>query len=303
MRTAVVVGSINQDVVAYVTRHPLPGETVVGCHGATFPGGKGANQAVAIARLKRPVDGVRMIGRVGRDAFGRDLVAFMAAQGIDTTAIEALPDVGTGMGLITVDANGENAIAVVPGANHRWPVDLPSIAVAPVDIVVCQLEVPMPVVTHAFSEAKRQRAMTLLNPAPYQPVPPSLLAETDVLVLNEIEIAQMLDRATGDLDEQHLMQAARALIEQGPGAVVVTLGAAGALVVERAGRAQRIPGRPVKTVDTTGAGDCFVGAVAAALMRGDDLAAAAVFANAAAAISVTRPGAASSIPHLAEVSV
>jgi ribokinase len=303
MATAVVVGSINKDIVAFVDRHPAPGETVLARHAGQHPGGKGANQAVAIARLKRDADQVRMIGRVGDDVFGPELLVFLAGEGIDTSGFASVAGVGTGLGLITVDARAENVITVVPGANHRWPDALPAIPLAPSDIVVCQLEVPLHVVAHAFAEAKRQRAMTLLNPAPFQPIPDDILHQTDIVILNESEMAQCLGRAVEDLDDKRMIPAARDLMAQGPGTVVVTLGKAGALVVDAAARASRIPGRPVQALDTTGAGDCFVGAFAAALMAGIELLEAATFANAAAAISVTRAGAASSIPRRTEVAV
>lgn len=301
MPTATVVGSINKDIVAFVERHPQPGETVAASRSSMFPGGKGANQAVAIARLKADADRVRMVGRVGADLFGTELRDFLAAEGIDIEGIKISRSAGTGLGMITVDARAQNAIAVVPGANYDWPDGLAPLALTPRDIVVCQLEVPLPIVAAAFAAARAARATTVLNPAPYRPVPPDTLADTDILVLNEVEAAQLLGQGSSTIEDKALIPAARTLIAAGPHTVIVTLGAAGVLLVERDGRVTRIPGRSVAAVDTTGAGDCFVGALVAALMRDEPMAMAVTFANAAAAISVTRPGAASAIPRRDEV--
>jgi ribokinase len=301
MSSVVVVGSINQDIVAYVERLPAAGETVSGSKSALHPGGKGANQAVAAARLANVGDNVRMIGRVGQDAFGDSLLKFLDSEGIDISGIGVTDEAGTGLGLISVDAHGENAIAVVPGANHRWGEPLAVMQLTASDVVVCQFEIPMAIVTAAFAQAKAVRATTILNPAPFQNVPADILAATDVLVLNEIETAQMLGKVVNEIDDMSIIPAARELLARGPHAVVVTLGKAGVLVVERDGEAMRIPGRSVKAVDTTGAGDSFVGALAAELLRGIDVSAAATFANAAAAISVTRDGAASSMPRRGEI--
>lgn len=305
MPSIAVIGSINRDIVARVPHIPAPGETVLGSGSSQHPGGKGANQAVAAARLRAGAGvAVRMIGRIGRDGFGADMQAFLAGEGIDVAGVTTSDMAGTGIALISVDNRGENAIAVVSGANHDWPGGLPDIAVSTRDIVVCQLEIPVDLVRATFRMARSARATTILNPAPYQPMPSALLADTDVLVLNEIELAQMLGRDVASVTSKDgLIQSARDVLALGPAAVIVTLGASGALLVERGGRAERIVGESVRAVDTTGAGDCFVGALAAELSREGDLLAAAHFANRAAAISVTRPGAASSIPMRAELGV
>lgn len=303
MPSITVIGSINRDIVARVPHMPAPGETVLGSGSAQHPGGKGANQAVAAARLR--VDAavaVRMIGRIGRDGFGAEMVAFLSAEGIDVSGVTVSDTAGTGIALITVDDRGENAIAVISGANIDWPDGIPALSFEARDVLVCQLEIPLDVVTVAVARAKAARATTILNPAPFQALPAVLLANTDVLVLNAIELGQMLRRDHVAMAEtKQLVTAARDVLALGPGSVIVTLGASGVLLVEASGRAERIPGRPVQAVDTTGAGDCFVGALAAALVRDDDLLAAAHFANRAAAVSVTRAGAASSIPRREEI--
>jgi ribokinase len=303
MPAITVVGSINRDIVAFVARHPKPGETVLGLRSALFPGGKGANQAVAAVRLRAdPTHCVRLVGRVGADAFGQEMLRFLGDEGIDVAGVQTCDGVGTGLGLITVDAAGQNAITVIPGANHVWPQNLGPVSFAAGDIVIAQLEVPMAVSEAAFALAKAAGATTMLNPAPYQAIPDAVLAQTDILVLNEIEIAQMLGRSPLDSTTTWLIPGVRELLGRGPTAIIVTLGAAGALLVDHTGHAQHIQGlRAGLVVDTTGAGDCFVGALAAELLSCDGVLAAAQFANAAAAVSVTREGAAASIPRRAEL--
>lgn len=303
MPSIIIIGSINRDIVARVPHIPAPGETVLGSGSAQYPGGKGANQAVAAARLRAdPAVMVRMIGRVGPDAFGSEMTAFLEAEGIDVSGVTVSERSGTGIALITVDDVGENAIAVISGANSDWPSGLGALALAPRDVVVCQLEIPLAVVSAAFAAAKQAHATTILNPAPFQALPSALLANTDVLVLNEVELAQMLGRdPSAIVDTKQIVPTVRDVLALGPAAAIVTLGASGALVVEKSGRAERIPGRSVKAVDTTGAGDCFVGALAAELVRDDSRVSAAHFANRAAAVSVTRDGASSSMPHRGDV--
>lgn len=303
MPAITVVGSINKDIVAYVARHPTPGETVLGERAAQFPGGKGANQAVAAARLRvDPETPVRMVGRIGFDAFGSEMVRFLRGEGIDVAQVKATDRAGTGIALITVDAKGENAITVVSGANMLWNEGLTELPFAARDIVVCQLEIPQAIVLAAFVQAKAAGATTILNPAPFQTIAEGILARTDILVLNEIELGQMLGRDPAEIAaNKGTLPAAREVLMTGPAAVIVTLGAAGVLLVEKTGRAERIPGQAVRAIDTTGAGDCFVGALAAEVMRDVDLLAAVHFANRAAAISVTRPGAAASIPLRTEL--
>lgn len=291
---AIVVGSINRDIVAFVATHPRPGETVLATRGALFAGGKGANQAVAIARLGGDV---RFVGRVGADAFGREMRAYMSEQGIDTSGIEVVADAPTGLGLITVDATGQNAITVVSGANAVWDSAAFSLVVPPGAFVVCQLEIPLAIVARAFADAKRVGATTILNAAPFQSLPHDVLTTTDILVVNEHELEALCLDKGGD----NVSDAAAAVLALGPKAIVVTLGARGAFVQQADGRTSQVAGRQLPVKDTTGAGDCFVGALVAELMRGRDLHEAADFANAAAGLSVTREGAADSIPLRPEV--
>jgi ribokinase len=286
-----VIGSINRDIVAFVDRHPVPGETMTGRRWSTFPGGKGANQAVAAARLGATV---HMHGRIGDDAFGADMRAFLACEGIDLNGV-TMADAPTGIALITVDAKSENCIIVIPGANRAWDA-APVLDTQPGDIVVAQLEIPLAVVVATFRHAKSRGATTILNPSPHEPLPKSLLSSTDIVVLNEIELGQMAGRGVDLTNPNAVIAAARILIGYGPPTIVVTLGSRGSIVITSS-HAEPIPAVPVKAVDTTGAGDCFTGSLAAGLLAGQSIHFAAIRASLAAAFSVTRDGAASSYPY------
>jgi ribokinase len=297
MPVAHIVGSINMDIVATVKRHPRPGETIIGERVSYVPGGKGANQAVAIARLGGTA---RMIGRIGNDAFGARMREFLGTERIDISAIRTVDEAATGIALITVDSACENCITVIAGANHAWTDQDLELTPEAGDFVVCQLEVPIAVTFAALRRAKAAGAVTILNPAPYQVLSAELLSLADVVVLNQIELGQMVAATINSANQQEMHAAAARLLELGPQTAIVTLGADGVLVVEGA-KALRVPGRRVSVVDTTGAGDCFIGALVAELMRANSLEAATQFANLAASISVERLGAALSIPHRSEV--
>ncbi|MEQ1647118.1 MAG: ribokinase [Hyphomicrobiaceae bacterium] len=298
-----IVGSINRDIVGYVARHGRPGETVLGSRSAFYPGGKGANQAVAVARLQGDA---RLIGCVGADAFGAEMTAFLQDEGVDVRGVAIVPSVATGVALIVVDAQSENIITVLPGANGEWPSDWPEgdgVGVfdpKPGDVVAAQLEIPMAVVAAAFARARSVGVMTVLNPSPYGEAVQALLALADVVVVNELELGQVTGAAVDARDDRALLGAASRLFERGVMAGVVTLGARGAAVVERAG-VTRVEGIKVVARDTTGAGDCFTGAVVAELLCGVGLADAVRFAVRAAAMSVMRDGAAVSFPRRAEL--
>jgi len=296
----VVVGSLNMDLVARAARLPVPGETVAGTGFATVPGGKGANQAVAAARL-----GARtaMVGCTGDDAFGPPLRAGLEADGIDCGAVRAAPGVSTGVALIVVDDAGRNGIVVVPGANgllRPADVDAAEPLLRAARIVVLQLETPLDAVLHAARRARALGKLVLLNPAPARPLPRGLLALVDWLVPNETEAAALTGLAVGSPAEA--AQAGRALRAAGAGAVLVTLGASGVVSVGPEGERHDAAPR-VQAVDTTAAGDTFIGGLCAALVGGKPLPAAVAFGQAAAAICVTRAGAQPSIPFAREVVV
>ncbi|KYH00774.1 ribokinase [Bradyrhizobium sp. DOA1] len=293
-----VAGSINMDVVATADRHPRVGETVAGKQVLYFPGGKGANQAVAAARLGAATT---LIGRLGRDSFGAELRTFLGDQGIDLGYVQETIEAHTGTAIITV-AEADNTIVVIPGSNALVSAD--DVGIVPLvkgDVAVSQFEIPLPTIVAFFQRARAAGASTLLNPAPAQDMSGELLALVDVLVLNETELGFLTNAALSENDETApIIDVARKLQAHKDQTICVTLGRRGVLAL--AGREEiAVQGRAVKAVDTTGAGDCFVGALAAQLAEGAALRDALTFANAAASIGVQRMGAGPSMPTAAEV--
>ena len=284
-----VVGSLNEDVLIAVDRLPGRGETVIGGSVELAPGGKGANQAAAAGRLGR---GVHMVGRVGADAAADRQLAALADAGVNVGRVQRTPGVPTGTATIPVEqGSGENLILVVPGANGELrPADVDVESVPRARVLLLQLEVPMETVRAAAAAA---RGTVVLNPAPAQPLPADLLAAVDVLVPNEHELAELAGVADGERAPAELAELARSVAS---GSVVVTLGARGALVVPAGGPVLLQAPPEVTPVDTTGAGDCFCGALAQALSRGEELAAAVRYAVTAAALSTTGPGARGALP-------
>ena len=288
-----VVGSLNMDLVVRVPRHPRPGETLLGGAFQTFPGGKGANQAVAAARLGKPV---RMIGRVGADEFGDALLATLQNDGVDTRCVQQDAQAASGVALITVSADGQNTIVVAAGANGRLSAqDVTAAEAAFIDAgaVVLQLEIPLPAVEAAARLGRKHGAAVVLNPAPAQPLSDELLALADYLVPNQTE----LELLSGQPDLERGM---RALMERGVRNLVVTLGERGARWVSPAGTLDA-PAFAVRAVDTVAAGDAFVGAFSAALAEGRPVQEALLRGNAAGALAVTRAGAQPSLPTRAEL--
>lgn len=291
--TITVVGSANMDVVVPVSRLPRPGETVIGGDHFRAPGGKGANQAVACARLGATT---RFIGCVGDDDPGRALLGALSDDHVDTTHVAVLPGSPSGLALIVVDSGGENTIVVSPGANARLGAQqLHPAAFTGSAAVLLQLEVPLEVVMAAAEVAE---GLVVLNPAPAIILPPVLLERTDVLVPNRGELALLAgaDAEPTELDE--VVELARRI--DGPSSVVVTLGQDGAVVVER-GAVSSVPAHAVEAVDATAAGDSFCGALVVALSEGASLEAATRWAATAAAITVTRRGAQPSLPTREQV--
>lgn len=290
-----VVGSLNLDLVVGVPRHPRPGETVLGGDSTRGAGGKGANQAVAAARLGQSV---AMVGRVGGDGAGRFLLDALTADGVEVSRVLETEGAPTGLALITVDPRGENVIVVSPGANaHVTPDDVEGVARLLERARVCllQLEIPIESVTRT---AQLAVGTVVLDPAPARRLPPELLAAVDLLLPNRSELGELLGE-TEPVALQEVAMLARRI--EGPGAVVVTLGADGALIVAADGEPLHVPAVPVTAVDTTAAGDCFSGALADSLSRGERLEDAVRWAVRAAAVSATRPGATGSLPTRAEV--
>jgi ribokinase len=294
-----VVGSLNMDFVVQVEKLPVPGETVLGAGFATIPGGKGANQAMAAGKLGGRV---RMVGRVGDDVFGRQLKDNLGSAGVDTGAVLATAGTPSGVALIFVQAGGQNQIVVASGANARLLAEdvVPAIEGAAGGFLLLQLESPLATIEKAASLGRRQDMTVVLDPAPARPLPDALLANVDVLTPNESEAMILLDRREGTVSLENAPEVARALRQRGPRAVIVKMGEKGAFLDDGTG-GRHVPGLVVKAVDATAAGDTFNGGLAVALAEGRPMAEALAFANAAAAISVTRLGAQASIPGRDEV--
>jgi ribokinase len=295
MGRVIVVGSVNVDLVVRAPRLPGPGETVTGGTFARHGGGKGANQAVAAARL-----GARthLIGCLGDDAYGRQLRKALRQAGVRLRGVEEVPG-PSGVAIILVEQGGQNVIAVAPGANAS--VSAEQVEAAPslkrAEVVVAQLETPIESVTAAARLGRQHGAYSILNAAPARTDIGDLLAWVDVLVVNELELAALVHGSPPEGDEG---LAARELLGRGPHAVVVTLGARGAVVVTRQ-QITRVPSPSVEVVDTTAAGDAFVGALAARLDSIDNLEHAVRYATAAGALACTRMGAQPSLPTAADV--
>jgi ribokinase len=293
MADVFVVGSINQDFVLSVERRPAPGETVTDARLATHNGGKGANQAAAAALLGA---GVTFLGRVGDEGFGEPLVRALAEKGVDTNLVEEVPDSSTGTAFITVTPDGENAITVAPGANRRLTVedvDAASGTIGEAKVLVVQMEIPPEVVRRAVEVASANETRALVNLAPPFEIPQALREKLDPLVLNEHEAAFLLGERVEGVDGA--LSAASELSDLGPRSVVVTVGEEGAVFANGAS-AEHLTAPRVEVVDTTGAGDAFVGALAARLADDAPLEDAVAYAVRAGAAAVTKEGAQGALP-------
>jgi ribokinase len=293
-----VIGSLNMDLVSYVTRLPQTGETVIGKDFQQMPGGKGANQADAIAKLGAPV---RMLGGVGEDALGKALLTSLHKDGVDIAQIESFTDCPTGMATITVDDEGNNCIVVTPGANYRFAAEClenSKAAIAASEIIVTQLEIPVETVRYSLKLAKKLGKTTILNPAPACTLDDALLSVVDILIPNETELELLSGITTRN--ETETLEAARKLINRGVKEVIVTLGAKGCIYVSSE-RYRIFEAYQVDAVDTTAAGDSFIGGLAVALSEGKTIEEAVSFAMAVAALTVTKKGAQSSLPCRCEV--
>lgn len=299
MKSILVIGSLNMDFVVQTHKLPLRGETIKGREFRMIPGGKGANQALAVARLGGQA---RMIGRVGADEFGRNLKDDLSSAGVDTSQVWSTPGVATGVALILVESGGQNQITVAAGANERLaPGDLQKTFEAFRDgYLLLQLESPLETVEAAASLACQRGLTTILDPAPAATLPSSLLRRLDFLTPNESEALLLLGQPPGEIRLEEAPALGRRLMELGPGTVVLKLGDKGAWLVNRR-ECRHFPAYPVKAVDVTAAGDTFNGALAVSLAEGRSLEQALRFANAAAALSVTHPGAQASIPSRSQV--
>ncbi len=293
-----VVGSVNMDMVWRVAAMPLRGETVMSTTFNMVPGGKGANQAVAAARMGARVG---LVGCVGDDGLGVTLRAGLTAEGIDERHLRTVQGVASGVAGIQVDAEGQNSIVVGPNANTALTVadvDHAAAALRGADVMLCQLEVPLAVVTHAASIAVAAGVKVVLNPSPYQSLPSALLSCVAALIVNEGEASRLSDRVVVDLDSAKLT--ARQLRSMGLPLVVLTMGEKGVCVAQ-GDAAVHLPAIQVEVVDTTAAGDTFAGAFAVLWAEGLSVIDAVQAAQHAAALAVTRMGAQPSIPHRQQV--
>ena len=296
----VVIGSINFDLVSRTERIPVAGETVIGSSFKTFPGGKGANQAVAASRLGARV---AMIGKLGTGSFGGELKAGLEQAGVNADAV-GFVEGSSGVAQIITDAQGNNSITVVPGANAQL---LPRDIKANLDLVrtagavLAQLEIPLETVEAVGEICADYSVPFILDPAPARSLPDGLLETVTWLTPNETETCSLLQQEFRELEDDSLQAAASTLLERGCENVILKLGARGCYVALSDGRRRRLPPYPVRAVDTTAAGDAFNGALAVRLLRDKDPLSAIEWASAVAAISVTRHGAQPSMPTAAEV--
>lgn len=290
----VVVGSVTMDLVTRTKQIPSIGQTLIGTGFETTPGGKGANQAVAAARLGYPV---AMVGKVGADVYGPSLLENLNRAGVDTASMEQAEG-SSGLAPMFVAESGENSIVVVPGANgkvDRTFVDRHAALIRSAGMVLCQLELPLDTVSHTVALCKQAGVPVMLDPAPAAPLPDCAWSQIAWFTPNETEAAFYVG------DTVNVEDTAKRLHEKGLTGVVLKRGAEGAFVSIAGGQAAWVKPFPVQAIDTVAAGDCFNGAFAVSLLEGNDPVAAARFANAAAAIAVTRRGAQASMPSRADV--
>ncbi len=298
MATIVVVGSVNMDVVAKAPRFPQPGETISGSQFTTTPGGKGANQAVAAARLGAQV---KMIARVGSDVFGPQLLDSLRASGVDTSGIEADAENHSGIAHITLNAAGQNTIVVVPGANGacgQAEVERAKQALVGASALMLQLEIPVEVSLAAAREAAMLDVPIILDPAPANPVPEELFRLADYITPNETEAAAILGFPV--IDPSSAMRAGKALLRMGAGCAVVKMGGQGACYA-CSYATEYLPAIAVEVLDTVAAGDAFNAGLAVALSEGKELRDAMMWAMAAGALAVTRRGAQIKMPYRNEL--
>jgi ribokinase len=295
MNKVIVAGSINMDIVTTTKSHPKIGETVIGTSLNYFPGGKGANQAVASAKLGQET---YLIGKVGNDSFGQTLKTFLEENKVNTTFVSNSSEQPTGTAIITV-ANSDNTIVIVPGANNLLASDdLGNIQIEEDDVLISQFEIQASTIEAFFEKGKVKKAITILNPTPTKEYSNKLRSLSDYIIVNETELAFYSGEDTSN--ETNLISALKRIRLSENQSIILTLGEKG-IIALAGNEVIKISGLKVEAVDTTGAGDCFIGAFSSQLAKGTLVKKALEFANKAAAISVTRKGAGPSMPTLKEV--
>lgn len=295
MPDILVVGSLNADLVVRAPRFPQPGETISGSDLEVIPGGKGANQAVAAARLGANVS---MFGRVGKDNFGDFLLDNLKQNHVDISRVFR-DNSSTGTAIIVVDENGQNCIVLSPGANGKvTPADVESASFLHHSLILLQLEIPIPTVLRAAQRARENKLRIILNPAPAKEIPDDLIALADYIVPNETELSLLTGQTVSDISSAE--KAAKQLLDRGARNVIVTLGSKGALIVNKA-IIKQVDAYKVEVVDTTAAGDAFIGGFATALLQDKSLEESVRFGCACGALAVTKFGAQPSLPTKEEV--
>jgi ribokinase len=294
-----VLGSINIDLTVTTDEIPQVGETVIGKSFNQYPGGKGANQAVCAAKLKSEVC---FLGKVGKDAYGDFMLGEMASSGVDVSNIER-SEISTGIAVICVDSKGQNNIVVISGAN--FSLDFPYIdrhkdAIQKCDLILAQHEIPIEVTEYAFRIAKSLNKTTILNPAPAQKISDTMISMTDILVPNEHELSRLTGLSCGSA--QDIAEAARVLQNQGVKSIIVTMGKEGAMLFDKEYR-RVFPSFKVNAIDTTAAGDSFLGGFAASFIKNRDIAQAITYGQMVASYSIQHKGAQSSMPSLEQFEV
>ncbi len=294
-----VVGSINMDLVVKTAVLPGPGQTVRGRGFSSMPGGKGANQAVAAARLGAEV---QMIGKVGSDDFGEHLLMCLNKNQVDTSGVVVAEGVSSGLAIVMVDGRGENSICIVAGANGQMHADdvlAQEQIISGADVLLLQLELPVPTVLAAIRLARKHGVKTILDPAPAAADTPPELLKVDIITPNHIEAGMMVGEPIKDVRSAKTV--ASALVAYGPEAVVVTIGEKGAVLVDKSDRIRHFPAPKIRIVDTTAAGDAFTGALAVAIGRDEKLSDAIRYANVAGALACVKFGAQPAMPTRQEV--
>lgn len=298
MRSVVIAGSINMDIVAQVDKHPKKGESLFGKKISYIPGGKGANQARAIARLGGHAT---LIGKVGQDQFAKELIKSLDSDGIETRGIKISQNKNSGVAIITVDKKAENRIIIVSGSNFDLtPRDIAQISIRPHSIAISQFEIPKNTIKAFFQKAKRTNSTTILNPSPLGKINKDLLSLVDFLIINEHEFSQLAGINKPQIASTNINKSASRILRHDQ-TMIVTFGSRGAVAI-RGQEVTRVAAFEVKAIDTTGAGDSFLGAFGQAQAEGKNMKESLMFANAAAALKVTKLGA-SSMPYKKEVEI